>query len=500
MQTTNTLLKTELTTNDALSINDIYELCKIIQAHSDVKDKTVTYDENGLNNSELSFNRYGINTLGLAAVLRLADELDVASDRLGNELLAQRLSSKNFEQQFSAKRWQDLHFCSNVCIQPDDIQERLALVKQEMSEIKVEQQHFEQYTEETNNKLTQYKIREKLKSKQLMHLWQECQYISDNDSSFSLYFKIKNTVVCEIPDVTFIVTGMQVEDETAESGMQSQLISDYITLSESDTDTSTAYAATEILVHNGIQYETAVNFGSTETTVDDALQTIDETVVSYDGYAALSAAIGKFTSPGYTRNNKKAIVVFTYGGNEYASDDWIDAAVEHDITVCIVALSDRCSSSLKELAEKSGGIFVNATDKDTMDQIYNRLTVDLSDSDKDGLPDIFEIRGMFVGTQDLIYTIPYKRDTDDDGLLDGEEVTYTINNGYVKFKLVSDPYEEDSDGDGLDDIWDPRPQSVYNNGEHIDLTHDELGVLQICLVELGYTNFVFAIKHIKTIA
>lgn len=115
------VLKTELTTNDALSINDIYELCKIIQAHSDVKDKTVTYDENGLNNSGLSFNRYGINTLGLAAVLRLADELDVASDRLGNELLAQRLSSKNFEQQFSAKRWQDLHFCSNVCIQPDDI-------------------------------------------------------------------------------------------------------------------------------------------------------------------------------------------------------------------------------------------------------------------------------------------------------------------------------------------------------------------------------------------
>lgn len=83
------------------------------------------------------------------------------------------------------------------------LQERLALVKQEMSEIKVEQQHFEQYTEETNNKLTQYKIREKLKSKQLMHLWQECQYISDNGSSFSLYFKIKNTLVCGITDWTF---------------------------------------------------------------------------------------------------------------------------------------------------------------------------------------------------------------------------------------------------------------------------------------------------------
>ena len=126
-----------------------------------------------------------------------------------------------------------------------------------------------------------------------------------------------------------------------------------------------------------------------------------------------------------------------------------------------------------------------------MSKIYDRLTCcDLYDSDTDGLPDMFETAGMKLPTGKIISTKIDKPDSDDDGLLDGEEVTYTINNGYVKFKLVSDPYEEDSDGDGLDDIWDPRPQSVYNNGEHIDLTHDELGVLQICLVELGYLDMM----------
>lgn len=116
----NSVLKIEISRIDALALNDIYALCGIIQAHSDVKDPSISIDKNGLNDPTLSFDQNGVNSLGLAAVLRLADELDVTSDRLGNESFAEQLSTEDEEQLFSANRWEDLHFCSNICIQTDD--------------------------------------------------------------------------------------------------------------------------------------------------------------------------------------------------------------------------------------------------------------------------------------------------------------------------------------------------------------------------------------------
>lgn len=82
-------------------------------------------------------------------------------------------------------------------------QERLALAKQELQELKTEQRHFEQYTEETNDDLTQYKIRRKLKSKTLMQLWQECQPFSEIGKKVSLFFKVKSYIVYGISDWNF---------------------------------------------------------------------------------------------------------------------------------------------------------------------------------------------------------------------------------------------------------------------------------------------------------
>jgi len=82
-------------------------------------------------------------------------------------------------------------------------QERLALAKNELQELKVEIQYFIQYEEETNDNLTQYKIRKKLKSKQLMQLWQECQAFSDRDKKVTFFFKIKSCVIYGISDWNF---------------------------------------------------------------------------------------------------------------------------------------------------------------------------------------------------------------------------------------------------------------------------------------------------------
>lgn len=82
-------------------------------------------------------------------------------------------------------------------------QERLALAKNELQELKVEQIHFVQYAEETNDNLTQYKIRKKLKSKHLMQLWQECQAFSDTDKKITFLFKIKSCIIYGISDWNF---------------------------------------------------------------------------------------------------------------------------------------------------------------------------------------------------------------------------------------------------------------------------------------------------------
>lgn len=77
-------------------------------------------------------------------------------------------------------------------------QERLALAKQELQELNIEQRYFEQYTNETHDNLSheQYKIRRKLKSEQLIQLCQKCQYFSDIGKKLSFFFKVKSCVTC----------------------------------------------------------------------------------------------------------------------------------------------------------------------------------------------------------------------------------------------------------------------------------------------------------------
>nr|WP_288724022.1 hypothetical protein [uncultured Sellimonas sp.] len=78
-----------------LSANEIKALKAIIKAHSDVKDGTVPDKERGLNDPKLTDNmpaRSGkIRARLLAGILRLADELDITSERLGTMNIEENL-------------------------------------------------------------------------------------------------------------------------------------------------------------------------------------------------------------------------------------------------------------------------------------------------------------------------------------------------------------------------------------------------------------------------
>ena len=84
-----------------------------------------------------------------------------------------------------------------------DKQERLAALRQELSQLVIEQEYFNQYVEESDVNTNNIKFRKKLSSKQWMGLWQECQLISEENRRIGLWFKIKGFFKYGIKDWNF---------------------------------------------------------------------------------------------------------------------------------------------------------------------------------------------------------------------------------------------------------------------------------------------------------
>ncbi len=125
--------------NSLLTLQEIKALKEIIIAHSDIKDGSVPEQYNGLKSPNLTIeckldsgaDKY-LRTLFLAAVLRIADELDVSCRRLGEADLERELrkieekvysnksgndfdtKGKDFDYLNSLKHWKRLHYISDV--------------------------------------------------------------------------------------------------------------------------------------------------------------------------------------------------------------------------------------------------------------------------------------------------------------------------------------------------------------------------------------------------
>lgn len=73
-----------------------------------------------------------------------------------------------------------------------DSQERLAKLKQEYNQLKIERKYFDDYLNETNVKVDYSKYKNNINSNHWMALWQECQIISDSNKQISFFFKVKS--------------------------------------------------------------------------------------------------------------------------------------------------------------------------------------------------------------------------------------------------------------------------------------------------------------------
>lgn len=84
-----------------------------------------------------------------------------------------------------------------------DKQEKLAKIKQEVSQLSTEYEYFKQFVGETDVDTDRINIKRKLSAKLWMDLWQECQMLSEQNKKIGLWIKIKSFFQYGIYDFSF---------------------------------------------------------------------------------------------------------------------------------------------------------------------------------------------------------------------------------------------------------------------------------------------------------
>ena len=102
----------------SLSANDIRAVSEIIRAHSDIKGPDAP-QKNGIYAvtllEEMPSSRQMVRAKFLAGILRMADELDITSDRIGDCRLADQLDPDDPDNKASMEHWESLNCFSHIC-------------------------------------------------------------------------------------------------------------------------------------------------------------------------------------------------------------------------------------------------------------------------------------------------------------------------------------------------------------------------------------------------
>ncbi len=84
-----------------------------------------------------------------------------------------------------------------------DKQERLALLRQEQSNLTTETQYFHQYLDKVNTEIAIKNSKKGLSSKDWVRLWQECQHLLEKQNRLGILFKLKSFFRYGISDKNF---------------------------------------------------------------------------------------------------------------------------------------------------------------------------------------------------------------------------------------------------------------------------------------------------------
>lgn len=212
-------------------------------------------------------------------------------------------------------------------------------------------------------------------------------------------------------------------------------------------------------------------FTSDHEALNNAIDRIDDSGGT-NLSSGISLAINQFTSDAYDRTDAAKYIIFLTDGDGSYSTSYTQTAANNGITIYTIGLGSGVrESTLRSIAEGTGGKYYFASTPDVLLGIYNEIsleTVDYqTDSNNDGISDYFT-RLLCDGTL-LLGTgkdNPFKGysyddvqkndDFDGDDLKNGEELVVTayasLNRVYVQ--MQSDPTSEDTDFDGAKDSVD----------------------------------------------
>ncbi len=182
-------------------------------------------------------------------------------------------------------------------------------------------------------------------------------------------------------------------------------------------------------------------------------------------------------------NDKKKIIVLICDGDVNYNESTINRCIENDISIYTVNVGAKYSDTyLKTMSEKTSGEYYYCTSTSDIEEALGVIQgktiedIDPTDTDGDGLFDVYETVGVRLENGKVIHTDPNLKDTDGDGLTDYEEVglvySVDLNIGSllsIKGKYVlmySDPLLVDTDSDGIIDSKDDKPWT-YNSVKNL---------------------------------
>ncbi len=135
--------------------------------------------------------------------------------------------------------------------------------------------------------------------------------------------------------------------------------------------------------------------------------------------------------------NKEKMLVLVCDGSVSYVESTVEAAIDKGITIHCINVINGNSDAMQKIAEETGGIYYYAATTAEVEKVVEELTgdtvstTDITDTDGDGLYDVYETNGMRLSNGQIVYTDPEKADTDGDGISDydamgGEPVTETF--------------------------------------------------------------------------
>ena len=225
-----------------------------------------------------------------------------------------------------------------------------------------------------------------------------------------------------------------------------------------------------------ISFENSVNVLTDELLIDKnkAKEILNTQNFRSDGgtymYNAIQESFKLFSEDADSNILKMAVVLSDGDAHDVELHaDTINKAKENNVRLYTIGLGTDSeyyfTEYLKPLAEETNALFYTADDADKLTDIFNNINNEIDrevDSDGDGIPDFYEDHvTLFNGKK--INLDKNNRDTDGDGLYDGEEVEISIKYNEdkskvsIKGKIKSYPNKEDSDDDGIKDDIDPEP-------------------------------------------